>query len=383
MELWQEAPERHATLRPHSTTVGLVTDVAGAAGLSVTSIPVHIDGARKVVSEAIGMAPPCFVFPNHGDHDYALAILDPLSLAFALERLPDLPGPLLRQQVWSTLWQMVRDARLSSLDFLGVVHRFAPAEEDLGLVQAILDRAVASLKRYVPVTLLDDASSRLVDTALGTVQQTDHEDLGIVWTRAAIAVASASDDLERLLGLVDGTWSVHGFALDQEMRWALAVKAMAHGHEDADERLAVESVRDRSDRGARAILRAQASRPDEHSKGEAWERINGAGYGSDYLTRAAMAGFQWGHQRALLEPFREHFFERIRDVYRGRDHVFAQSYVRWLVPDLWAEPTVLGRLRAESAALDEENELLRRQLDEVGDDLERAIRVQAYAAASV
>ena len=40
--------------------------------------------------------------------------------------------------------------------------------------------------------------------------------------------------------------------------------------------------------------------PTPRSKQAAWERINGQGYGSDYLTRAAIAGFQWLHQRDIL-----------------------------------------------------------------------------------
>ena len=67
-----------------------------------------------------------------------------------------------------------------------------------------------------------------------------------------------------------------------------------------------EAARDRSDRGRRALLRAEASRPTAEAKAEAWERINGEGYGSFHLTRAAMLGFFWPHQqdaaRAVRRP---------------------------------------------------------------------------------
>ena len=81
------------------------------------------------------------------------------------------------------------------------------------------------------------------------------------------------------------------------MRWSLAIKAVAHDLDGAEERLLTEASRDRSDRGQRSVIRAQASRPSVSAKHEAWERINGRGYGSDYLTRSAIAGFQWRHQR--------------------------------------------------------------------------------------
>ena len=86
-------------------------------------------GPSATVPGAVGLRAPLFVFPNHGDHDYALAALDDASVAFALERLPDLDDPMLRQQTWSALWDMVRDGRLRVGDFLGAVERFAPGEQ--------------------------------------------------------------------------------------------------------------------------------------------------------------------------------------------------------------------------------------------------------------
>ena len=130
------------------------------------------------------------------------------------------------------------------------------------------------------------------------------------------------------------------------MRWSLAVKAVAHGLDGAAERLERELERDPSDRGQRAFIRAQASRPEAAAKTEAWQRINGEGYGSDYLTRAAISGFQWIHQRAVLAPFREPFYAQVAPVYAARDHAFAGSYARGLAPDRWAEPSELARLRA-------------------------------------
>ena len=138
------------------------------------------------------------------------------------------------------------------------------------------------------------------------------------------------------------------------------------------------SKRDPSDRGQRAFVRAQASRPEAAAKAEAWQRINGEGYGSDYLTRAAISGFQWIHQRAVLAPFRDPFYAQIAHVYAARDHGFAGSYARGLAPDRWAEPSELARLRAFREDLPEDGVLLRRHIDEIADDLARDIRVRSF-----
>jgi len=367
-------------LRSHSTMVGLVTRAADGS-IDVHSIPAEITGDRLEIPQAAGRPEPMFVYPNVGDHDYAIVELDPVSLDFALERLPDLPDPLLRQQTWSTLWEMVRASSLRATEYLEAVRRWAPREADRSLVGSIVDRALVAQRRYLPESMRQQVSSELTRAAIGAMRTTADPDLKLLWARTAASFASDADDLSELLGLVDGTWSVAGLEPDQQLRWSLAIKAVAYGLEDALGRVEDERRRDPSDRGQRAGIRASVSQPDAGIKRQAWERINGEGYGSDYLTRAAIAGFQWAHQRELTMPYRGPFYDALGDVYRTRDHAYAESYLRWLVPDLWAEPAELERVRSFATALGAEHELLRRHLIEVADDMERDVRVRALAEA--
>ncbi len=379
LELRQAAAFEHGTLRPHSTSVALLSATPGTRELRIDAIPVQVEEAQTAVPAARGLPAPLFVYPNHGDHDYALAELDPVSLDFALERLPDLVDPLLRQQVWSTLWEMVRGSQLRSGAYLEAVRQFAPRESDTLLLQSIVDRALLALRRYVPAEQADLAASELMHVALGSLRSTADSDLRLVWARTAATAAASPADVRELLDLVDGRWSVDGFEPDQQLRWTVAIKAVAHQLDGGLERAAAERERDGSDRGQRAFIRAQVSAPDPAAKRRAWARINADGYGSDHLTRAAISGFQWVHQREVLLPFREPFYERVVGVYATRDHSYAESYLRWLVPDRWAEPAELERIHAVIAGLDADSDLLRRHLVEVADDLQRDIRVRAFA----
>jgi aminopeptidase N len=362
-------------------TLGLLDHSATGSDLVVETIPVRISGSSLAVPEAIGRPQPLFVYPDHGDHDYALVSLDPVSLEFALERLPELPDALLRQQTWSTLYAMVRAAELSPSEYLAAVCHYAPGEPDRSLAAAILDRAAVVLRRYLPDGLRETESRALVATALSAIGVAT-EDLRLTWARAAIAVAATAADVGLLCERADDGWQAEGLVVDQEMRWSLAIKAVAHALPGARARLDEEIARDRSDRGLRAALRAEASRPEAAAKEEAWQRINGAGYGSDFLTRAAIAGFQWLHQRDLLTPFRGPFYEQVAGVYASRDHAFARAYLRGLIADRWAEVAELERIRSFRESLASGQVLLARHLDEAADDLARDIRVRAVTQSS-
>ena len=72
------------------------------------------------------------------------------SLAFVREQHGAIEDTLLRQLLWSSLWNMVRDQQLSSVDFLSFVREKLPLEPANELVDAVLGQANAALGRYVP-----------------------------------------------------------------------------------------------------------------------------------------------------------------------------------------------------------------------------------------
>jgi aminopeptidase N len=373
----QQAPPDHPTLRPHSMTIGLLDPALGGDALTIQQA--SIDGPVAEVPALVGLPVPAFVFPNHEDHDYAKVMLDPVSLAFARERLDDVDEPFVRQLVWTSLWDMVRDARLRSTEYLAMVRRHAPREMDVPLLDAVLEQAVPVLRRYVPESRLVEESRALVATAREVIAERDRpEDDRRVWLRFAIAAAGTPGDVADLEDLVH-QGDTAALPVDQEMRWNIGIKAVSLRLPGAQQRIAIERLRDPSDRGHREAIRAEVAAPDASAKSVAWERIHGEGYGSDYLTRSALAGFIWHSQRELLLPWRERFFERVRGIYRVRDLGFAHAYLRWLYPAAWGEWEVVERSTRLLDELGPDEVQLRRHLMEVRDDLERVIRVRAFA----
>ena len=374
----QTAPPEHPTLRPHALDIALATPRNGH--LFVDSVPAWVDGERTEVAAARGATAPALVYPNHGDHAYAKIALDAVSVKFVRARLDRVEDDLLRALLWTSLWEMVRDSQLPSTEYLSIGRAQLPSEPDLDITDIVLERSAIALARYVPESRREEEAHTWFELALDSLARTHDHDRQIMWARSAVNVAATRGDVERLAAVADGREQIGRFELDQEMRWMAATKAVAFGLADADDRLAREAERDRSDRGRRALLRAGASRPTAEAKAEAWERINGSGYGSFHLTRAAMQGFFWPHQHELLAPYVGRFFECVRDVFATRDHPFARWYLLSLYPSYRAEPEVLERSRALLAELNDSLPTLSRQLAESADDLERQIKVRDFAA---
>ncbi|MFH1474351.1 MAG: aminopeptidase N [Chloroflexota bacterium] len=379
LQLTQEAPEDHPTLRPHALELALVR-APGEGPAEIDVVSARLDGAETWVEAAVGRPAPDLVFPNHGDHGYARVLLDPVSLAAAPRLLGRIADPLLRQLLWGTLWEMVRCARHSSLAFLELVRARLPDERDDQILLAALDASRGTLARYVPEERRLDEARRFVALAVDGLEGLPEGDLRTLWLRAAIGAAAEPADVATLARLVDQEPGRARVQVDREMRWSVAALAVAHDLPGARERVAAERAADQSDRGERATLRAETGAPDAVVKAAAWERIHGEGYGSFQLTQAAMLGFNHAHQAELLAPYVDRFFDGLPAVAAERDHPFLRAYVTALFPAYRPEPAHVERARAMADERGDELPSLRRLLLEAADDLERAIVCRSFAS---
>jgi aminopeptidase N len=377
LTLRQSAPADHATLRPHALEIGLGREKGGR--LKVEGVPASIDGEAAQVNEVVGRRVPQLVFPNHGDHAYAKVALDERSLVYVRDGLDRIDDELLRQLLWMSLWEMVRDCQLSSLEFLAIARRQLPLEPDLDIVDSVLQRIAVAHARYVPEAHRLEEARATFEAAIESLRSANSADGRIIWARAVIASAASRDDVARLVELRDESDSMGRIDFDQEMRWEIGIKAVAHDLPNALAQLTAEERRDPSDRGRRAILRAEAARPTAEAKADAWRRIHAEGYGSFHFTRAAMQGFWWIHQAELLEPYSQRFFDEVREVFEKRDHPFARAYMLTMYPAYRSEQTVVDRSNELLATLGTGLPTLSRQLAEAADELSRAIRVRAHA----
>ena len=375
--LTQSAPDDYPYLRPHRLDVGLVRDDGGT--LRVDVLEANLAGAELELDAARGLPRPALVFPNYNDHGYAKVALDGESVRFVRENIERIEDVLLRQLLWSSLWNMVRDQQFKSTDYLALVRQKIALEPLTELIDSVLSNASAALGRYVPEAQKADQSRLFVQFAWEALQQAKSDDAKIIWARALIGNALTPEDIAMTAKLADGELSVPGLAIDQDMRWAIAAKCVANGISGADARVERELQSDPSDRGQRAKLRCDVSVPDPKVKAAAWARINGEGYGSLYLTGAAMSGFNWRAQAALLEPYTEQFFDQIPLVFRDRDKEFAGDYFRSLLPSHRVEQAVLNRSERLLASLAEDQPSLIRMLREANDDLSRAISCRRFA----
>jgi aminopeptidase N len=370
----------HPELRPHRVAVGLYRRTDAGTLERYARAEADVDGARTVVAELAGAEAPELVLVNDDDLTYCKIRFDETSLATLREHLGALTDPLARALCWSALWNLTRDALLPARDFVDLVVRFAGRESDIGVLQMLHAWAESALVHYAApagreqaaVLLAQAAERELYDAEPGSEHQ-------LAWARFFARTAAGPAGLELLTGLLDGTASVEGLVVDQELRWAFLEPLTAHGYAD-EKTLAAELDRDDTASGKRHQVRCLAARPSAAVKAQCWAQVVESDALSNALVEATISGFAQASQRELLAPYAEKYFAAIERVWTERSIQIGMDVVRGLFPALQDSQATLDATDAWLTAHEDAAPALRRLVLEARDDLARALRGQACDA---
>ncbi|AMY21836.1 aminopeptidase N [Rhodococcoides fascians] len=356
--------------RPHRIAVGLY-DPDEAGNLTRTHrYELDITDSRTPVD----FPDSALVLLNDDDLTYAKIRFDERSTATVRTSLDRIVDPLARGLVWSALWNSIRDAELSAIEYLDIATRFAPTEPKIGLLSAVTANVAYTLAHYLPEDRRDEPTRHWLEASWRQLQSSEPgSDAQLVWARAVASAAQLDDFLaDDLRSLLDGTATIAGLRLDPDQRWAFWLALAATGHATIAE-LDAELGSDDTLSGRTAHTAAATAIPDATVKASAWTSITERDDVSNDVLDAYITGFGAGHRPDLTQPYEDRYFESISSLWTSRSIEIARRIVVRLFPqqsstdsaDVW-----LAEHEWAPAAL-------RRLVIEQRDHLARSLRVQA------
>ncbi|MBT2493655.1 aminopeptidase N [Streptomyces sp. ISL-96] len=387
----QEAPalpagaKGNSTLRPHRIAVGCY-DLDGATGKLVRTnrIELDIDAAELTDVPFPPNTPrPAVILLNDDDLSYAKVRLDAESLAVVTAHIGDFTESLPRALCWSAAWDMTRDGELATRDYLSLVLSGIGKESDIGLVQSLHRQAKLALDLYAAPDWRETGLARWTEATLEHLRAaepgSDHQ---VAWARAFAATARTADQLDLLQGLLDGTETVDGLAVDTEMRWAFVGRLAATGRAD-EKAIAAELERDKTSAGELHAASARAARPTAEAKAEAWASVIESDTLPNSTQEAVIGGFVQtdAAQRELLAPYSEKYYASVKSIWESRSHEMAQQIAVGLYPAVQVSQATLDATDAWLASADP-TPALRRLVLESRAGIERALKAQAADAAA-
>jgi aminopeptidase N len=364
--------------RDHRLAVGLYR-AEGTKLVRTERVELDVSGARTEVPELVGVARPELLLVNDEDLTYAKVRLDERSLATVVARLGDIDDPLPRTLCWGAAWDMTRDGEMRARDYVALALAGVTRETEIGVVQSTQAKIRSALVHYVDPAWAPEGWTRLAASAEDELRSAaPGSDLQLAWARTLAAATRTPEHVALVRGLLAGTETVPGLAVDTDLRWTLLAALVAVGAAGPDE-IEAELSRDPTAAGQRRAATARALRPTEEAKAEAWRLATEDDELPNAMNEAVIAGFFHPAQAELTAPYVQPYFAVIPDVWERRTSEPAQNVVVGLFPGL-ASTEVIDR--AEAFLADPANPpALRRLVAEGRDDALRALRAQARDAA--
>jgi len=371
----QDAAASHPTLRSHRIAIGLYDRTAGRL-VRRRRIETDVTGPRTVVPELAGQAQPDLVLVNDEDLTYAKIRLDERSLRTLIEAIGEFTDSLPAALCWSAAWDMCRDGEMAARDYVRLVLSGISTVTDISVVQTLLRQAGQAVRRFADpawretgLALLASALRDLLRTA------TPGSDAQLAYLRSYAGVATSTDDLATLAGLLDGSEQLDGITVDTDLRWALLGRLVSRAYGDfGNAQINTELERDATDAGERHAATCRAAIPAAAAKAQAWAAITG-GELTIATFRATLAGFVDPDQPELVEPYRDAYFAAIGGVWRDWSSAMAQDFVIGGYTIGAIETSTVEATDAYITAA-EPPAALRRLLIEGRDDVLRALRCQ-------
>ncbi|WP_405217458.1 aminopeptidase N [Agrococcus sp. Ld7] len=370
----QTAPSEWPTLRPHRIAVGFY-EFADDVLRRTHRVELDIDGALTEVPQLLGHLRPALILLNDDDLAYAKIRLDEQSMSTAVERLRDIEEPLARALVWGAAWDATRDAETPASDYIELVLANIGTETESTTIRLALAQLLQAARTYVDPARRAATTERVGD-ALWQLATTaaPGSDAQFQFVGAFAHIASTSEHVDALQGLLDGSRPLEGLTVDSDLRWQLLDGLVLNGAAGETE-IAAELAADDTATGRQFAARARATIPTKEAKEAAFASVVDRSDASNMIVRYTGLGLQHVHDPAVLDDIVARYHGAIQQIWDSRTYHVAEGLLGGLYPAVVASETLASATR-DWLATNEPVPALRRIMVEHLAGVERALEAQ-------
>jgi aminopeptidase N len=367
-------PADSKELRPHRLAVGLY-DIKGDSLQLRKSVELDVAGAATVVADLAGEKVADLLLINDRDLSYAKLRFDDRSIATLKTHLGKFDDALARALCWASIWDMHRDAEISSADFLEIALNGLAGETDDAIVNIVLMQLNTSVEAYAKDSNRAAYREQLADGLWALTQSSaPGSDLQLLISRAFAINAHTAEQTAKIRELLNG--GVPGLKVDTDLRWYFLIALTERGSTTKAE-LDAELAKDNTTSGNIAFETCLAAMPNHEAKAYAFNKM----LNEDIVTSmrsALVAGFQRPIQRDLLEPFVNLYFDNLISAWESKSYEGAAKYVSGFYPTWIVKQSTVDATNAWlNGAGKDSPAVLRKLVKESQDGLIRALKVQA------
>ncbi|MEY3455465.1 MAG: aminopeptidase, partial [Actinomycetota bacterium] len=361
--------------RPHRMAVGLY-DLKGDVLSRRTSVELDVAGELTSVDKLKGEKVADLLLINDKDLSYAKIRFDQRSIETLKSHLGKLNDNLSRALCWSAAWDMLRDAEISSSDFIDIAIAGLPGEDDITTVTALGNQLSSAIEVYAAPKNRDSLREKIA-TVMGDLLERAKpgSDFQLQFARFFASLAHTQAQGAKIRELLDG--KLNGLTIDADLRWHLLICLVERGLAGVSE-IDAELQRDNTLTGQLARERCLAAQPNLEAKEKAFKTATENFEISNWMRLSAIQGFARPLHRDFHAKFIDRYFGLILDIYNTKSYEDSSNIIDLLFPSYVVSNETLAKTDAwlNSTGKDA-HPTLRRHVLEAKDSLVRALKVQA------
>ncbi|MFM8234920.1 MAG: aminopeptidase N, partial [Actinomycetota bacterium] len=368
-------PAGSSELRPHRMAVGLY-DLKGSVLERRTSVELDVAGAITSVDKLKGEKVADLLLINDKDLSYAKIRFDKRSIETLKSHLGKLNDNLSRALCWSAAWDMLRDAEISSSDFIDIAIAGLPGEDDITTVTALGNQLASAIEVYAAPRNRDSLREKIA-TVMGDLLEKAKpgSDFQLQFARFFASLAHTPAQSGKIRELLDG--KLNGLTIDADLRWHLLICLVERGLAGVSE-IDAELQRDNTLTGQLARERCMAAIPNIEAKEQAFKTATENFEISNWMRLSAIQGFARPLHRDFHAKFIDRYFGLILDIYNTKSYEDSSNIIDLLFPSYVVSNETLSKTDAWLTSTGKDaHPTLRRHVLEAKDSLVRALKVQA------
>ncbi|MEY3722673.1 MAG: hypothetical protein RLZZ35_543 [Actinomycetota bacterium] len=349
--------------RPHRMAVGLY-DLKGDVLSRRTSVELDVAGELTSVDKLKGEKVADLLLINDKDLSYAKIRFDQRSIETLKSHLGKLNDNLSRALCWSAAWDMLRDAEISSSDFIDIAIAGLPGEDDITTVTALGNQLSSAIEVYAAPKNRDSLREKIA-TVMGDLLERAKpgSDFQLQFARFFASLAHTQAQGAKIRELLDG--KLNGLTIDADLRWHLLICLVERG-------------RDNTLTGQLARERCLAAQPNLEAKEKAFKTATENFEISNWMRLSAIQGFARPLHRDFHAKFIDRYFGLILDIYNTKSYEDSSNIIDLLFPSYVVSNETLAKTDAWLTSTGKDaHPTLRRHVLEAKDSLVRALKVQA------
>jgi len=310
-----------------------------------TVIPgVHVAPQPSCSIKSIaGMPKPYAVMLNVNDYTYAKIQLDEMSFNAFQQCMSLISNELTRTMIWQSVWDMVRDELLGTIQFLKFVAAQISEENSVHILNLALAYAESAVEEYVPDKYKIDEATKIFETIKNRLLNEKGIDVKRYLLKYISAFAYTIGAKKVLIEWLNDPETPLGIKIPKNVRYEF-IKVIYRAKEEdipldtKKEILNKELQDDKSEEGIHAELACTASLPDPKIKEKLWNWYKDENVKeSEQTLVASMKGFWCWEQSSILDKYSNEFGGRVDHVFSTRSRHYAECFFELLKPKIYTD----------------------------------------------